>query len=105
MKENKKAVQFLKIFVLFVLFGSVAYATTEPFAAFHDTFINQAKSYIIPLLSIVTIVAGGTTYMKTKDWTISLIVAAIAAALIGGAPDIATKFRDFTITQDTNTTS
>ena len=72
-------------------------AATGPFEAFKDSFIQQAQQYVVPILIIITIIAAGITYMKTKDWIISLVTGGISAAIIGGAITLATKFVDFNL--------
>ncbi len=86
------------IFVLLLMgLSTTVFAATGPFEAFETSFIQQAQQYVVPILIIVTIIAAGITYMKTKDWIISLVTGGISAAVIGGAVTLAAKFVDFNL--------
>jgi len=83
--------------LLFMMFGSYAFGADSPIEAFKDTFFTQVQNYVIPVILIVTLVASGITFMKTKDWTMSLVVGAIAGAIVGGSPSLVAMFTDFNI--------
>jgi hypothetical protein len=93
--ERKTNYAVLFFYMLFL--GVNLLFASDPIGDFKTTFWEQVQSYIIPIILIVTIIASGITYMKTKDWTISLVVGAIVAAIVGGAPSLAEKFASFNI--------
>ncbi len=92
MSVRKKILTFL---LLAMAASTTVFASTGPFEAFKGSFIQQAQNYVLPILIMITIIAAGVTYMKTKDWIISLVTGGISAAIIGGAVTLATKFADF----------
>lgn len=94
MKTKEKILTFM---LLIMAASNTMFAATGPFEAFKDSFIQQAQNYVLPILIIITIIAAGITYMKTKDWIISLVTGGISAAIIGGAITLATKFVDFNL--------
>ena len=87
-----------KIFVALlalVAFTSNAFAD-GPIEDFKTTFLDQSTEFAVPVVLFMVLVAAAITYMKTKDWTISLVVGAISAAIIGGAASLVTSFSSFT---------
>ncbi len=94
MKVREKMLTFL---LLIMAASTTVFAATGPFEAFKGSFIEQAQNYVLPVLIMITIIAAGVTYMKTKDWIISLVTGGISTAIIGGAVTLATKFSDFNI--------
>ncbi len=94
MKTKEKVITSL---LLLMGLSTTVFASAGPFEAFKDSFIQQAQQYVVPILIIITIIAAGITYMKTKDWIISLVTGGISAAIIGGAVTLATKFIDFNL--------
>jgi len=87
-----------KIFVaLLALMALASSALADgPIESFKTTFLDQSTQFAIPVILFLVLVAAAITYMKTKDWTISLVVGAISAAIIGGASSLVTSFSSFT---------
>jgi len=94
MKVKEKV---LTILLLAMAATTSVFAAIGPFEAFKGSFIQQAQNYVVPVILVITIIAAGITYMKTKDWVISLVTGGISAAIIGGAITLATKFADFNL--------
>jgi uncharacterized membrane protein len=94
MKENRLGF----ILLITMMFGTMVFAGEQPIEALKVTFMDQVQSYIIPIILITVLIGGAITYMQTKDWKISLVVAGISGAVIGGAPDLVTLFQGFEIT-------
>lgn len=88
---------FTKFFLLLSIFSSSLFAAAVgPIESFKVAFIDQSTNYAVPVILFVVLIATAITYMKTKDWTISLVTGAISAALIGGASSLLTSFSGFT---------
>ena len=94
MKENRLGF----ILLITMMFGTMVFAGEQPIEALKVTFMDQVQSYIIPIILITVLIGVAITYMQTKDWKISLVVAGISGAVIGGAPDLVTLFQGFEIT-------
>jgi len=86
------------VLLLTLMFGTMVFAGEQPMEALKVTFLDQIQSYIIPIILITVLIGGAITYMQTKDWKVSLVVAGISGAIIGGAPDLVTLFQGFQIT-------
>ena len=84
-----------KLLALLFFLPTMIFAGDSPFQAFSDTLQTQTSSYLIPVLIIMVLISGAITYAQTKDWKISLLVAGIAGAVIGGAPSLMDKFSSF----------
>ncbi len=93
--DNKQ--KYVIFAVLVLSYATSVFAATGPFSAFEASFFAQAKQYVLPVVLMVTIVAAGITYMKTKDWVVSLVVGGISAGIIGGAIQLASSFADFNL--------
>lgn len=87
--------KFLSLLMLCVAFASSAFAD-GPVDSFKTAFLDQSTQFAVPVILFMVLIAAAITYMKTKDWTISLVVGGIAAAIIGGAASLTTSFSAFT---------
>jgi len=84
-----------KLLALLFFLPTMMFAGDSPFKAFSDTLQDQTSSYLIPVLIIMVLISGAITYATTKDWKISLLVAGVSGAVIGGAPSLMAMFKDF----------
>ncbi|WP_152182876.1 hypothetical protein [Sulfurimonas indica] len=88
----------IKKMVLFMLaLGALATNSfaAGPIDAFKTTFLDQSTQFAVPVILFLVLIAAAITYMRTKDWTISLVVGGISAAIIGGAASLVTSFSGF----------
>jgi len=93
-KLNKKVGFSLigKITSGIILAGTAASATSTAGEVFKDALMTQTEDYVIPSIILLIIVASVIAYMKTKDWTTTLVAGAISAAILAGASTFVTSF-------------
>jgi len=92
MEAKRKSNLLILFMILGIGLAMNLFAATDPFAIFKNNFFAEAKTYAIPVLLLVTLGATGITYMQTKDWTKSLVVGGISAAILGGSATLADYF-------------
>ena len=94
MEKIMKRSSFLtKVFGMMAITAANVYAEESAAEKFYTVLEEQTNSYIVPSIILIIVIASAITYMKTKDWTVSLVTGAISAAIIGGVKTLVDAFQ------------